>query len=335
MVKTIGSNWAIRFLLIISLVIMGKWALTGSTSEAAPEQIVLKMGHVGSVEDVSHLTALKLAELTKEKTAGRVRIDIYPSSQLGGPRDMIEGLELGTVDIVLEPFARLSAYTPLASIQLIYYMIRDREHAEKVWNGPIGKELFSLVTQKCGILVLTNMWRGTRNITSTKPIHKVEDLKGLKIRVPPFPISIDTWKTLGASPTPLEFNELFMALKQGIVEAQENPIALSFTSGFPEVCKYWVMTNHLAEVNSFLMAKKKFDSFDKDTQKAIYEAGLVAAKFHGDFIDNMNSQYIDKLKKQGNVIINPNVQEFRDKLKGFVNKYPDLQPWYEKIVAVK
>ena len=115
---------------------------------------------------------------------------------------MIEGLGVaGTVDIVLEPFARLSVYTPLASLPLVYYMIADREHAEKVSkNGPIGKDLFSLVTQKCGILVLTNMWRGTRNITSTKPIHKVEDLKGLKIRVPPFPISIDTWKTLGGAP---------------------------------------------------------------------------------------------------------------------------------------
>lgn len=305
-------------------------------TEAQEKPIIMKFGHVGNVESVSHLTSLEFKKAVEEKTDGKVKIDIYPSSQLGGPRDMIEGLEIGTVNFVLEPFTRLQVYEPLANLANILFMIRDRNHGEKVWNGPIGEEFFEIISSKSGIKVMANMWRGTRIITSTKPILDVNDLEGLKIRVPPNPILIEIWKKLGASPSPVEFNELFMALKTGVVKAQENPIILSYTSKFHEIAKYWIMTDHVKQFNSILMSADYFDNLSPDIQNVIKEAGLIAAKFHGDYVDNEIGKFIEKLKDEGVTIIYPgDMDNWQAKLEGFMDNYPDFKPWYEKIVAVE
>ena len=321
--------------IMMVLMIVGLFAFIDG-AEAKKAQIIMKFGHVGAPDGVTHLAAVKFADAVKEKTGGKVKVDIYPSSQLGGPRDMIEGLEIGTTHIVAEPFTRLQVYAPIANVANLLFMIRDREHAEKVWNGPIGDEFFKMLAEKSGIMVVSNMWRGTRVITSAKPVYKLGDLKGLKIRVPPNPMVVALWKALGASPTPIEFNELFMALKQGVVDAQENPVILSYTKKFYEVCKHWSLTHHVKQVNSFLMNKDYFAGLDADVQKAIREAGLIAAKFHGDYVDDQIGNYIQKLKDNGVEIIEPkDMAAWQKRVEGLIDNYPDFKPWYEKIVAVK
>ncbi|GAI05652.1 unnamed protein product, partial [marine sediment metagenome] len=177
------------------------------------------------------------AELVKEKTNGEVEIQVFPSSQLGNQRDLIEGLIFGTLDLTLTSTAVLGNFLPKIAIFDLPFLFRDVKHAYKALDSigmEIGKEL-----EPKGIKLLAFFENGVRHLTNNvRPVRAPEDMKGLKIRVMEQKIYIEMMKALGANPTPMAFGELFTALQQGTVDGQENPVSHIWTKRFFEVQKY-------------------------------------------------------------------------------------------------
>ena len=315
---------------LMSAAVLG-WSVT-----AGATNITMRLGHGQSTKDVIHLAALEFKKSLEEKTHRQVRVLIYPSSQLGKIRDMFEGLRLGTIHAVFDAPSRLANYTPLGDVFKLPYLVETREQAEAMWASKYGQSILSDIAEESGISVVAVAWRGARNITSNREIHAPDDMAGLKIRVPPNDLPVAIFRTLGASPTPMEFNEVYLALQQGIIDAQENPLVTCWTSRLQEVTKYLVLTGHIKDSAGIMMGKDYLDSLPADVRQAVREAAAVAAKFHGDFVEKEDAQYVQKFKDAGVTVIEPDQKKFRAKFNGFVQNYnPKLGEFVAKVHALK
>ena len=164
----------------------------------------------------------------------------------------------------------------------------------------------------------------------------MDEARGLKIRAPNIQMYIKTWQALGASPTPLAITETFTALQQGTVDAQENPVVECYGHGFYDVCDYLILTNHVYGADVFVFNEQYFASLQDDIQTAIEEAALEAAEWRNNVAVEMEKEYVEKFKEKGVTVIEPDVESFRNKLDGFIEReFPDLVPWVDKIKAVQ
>jgi tripartite ATP-independent transporter DctP family solute receptor len=320
--------------LMILCVVMAL-VLVASVQVVAASKITIRLGHGQPTTDVIHLSCLKFKEYLERETNGAVQVVVYPSSQLGSIRDMVEGLRLGTIQAVWDGPARLAVYTELADVFKVPYLLRDREHGEKAWDSEIGKKLFQDIAAESGIEIVTIAWRGARHITSTKPIYDAGDLKGLKIRVPPYAITTESWKALGASPTPMDMNEVYLALQQRVIEAQENAIMTCTSNRLYEVVDYLVLSAHNMDFGCLLMGADYLRDLPQDIQDAIYKAAADAAQFHGDYVDAEEWQALELWRQEGVTIIEPDIDSFRKVLEqqDFVNTY--CANMSEYIVAIQ
>jgi tripartite ATP-independent transporter DctP family solute receptor len=310
--------------------------LSVAPAQAASEQIVMKLALATPAGDIRDLTCQKLAELAKEKSNGRIIVEIYSGGQLGDWRDAIEGLSMGINEIVLESLGTLDAYSDMANIDAVPYLYRDIDHFMKAWYGPIGEKILKTVGDEGNFKLLGPQNRGVRIVTSKVPFKNLAELKGLKLRVPNIQVYIETWKTLGATPTPLAFTETFTAIQQNTVVAQENPIILSYNSSFYDVCKYLIETNHVFSVDLFIFNKKYFEGLPADVQKILTEAANEAAQWHNAEFFRIESDYKKKFQEQGVTIIEPDRAEFIAAFDGFVaRQFPKLVDWAAEIEALK
>ncbi len=219
-------------------------ALSLAFPASAQDVIKLKLGHVAPTDEPYHQAAEKFAELVKKNTGGAVEIQIFPNSLLGGQRELLEGLQLGSVDITLTTAAVLSSFLPKTQVIELPFMFRDSEHVYKVVDGPLAKEIYE-GDEKKKMKVIDTWENGFRIITNiVRPIEKPEDMKGVKIRVMENKMYIEMFKALGANPTPMARGELFTGLQTKVVDGQENPLGQIYTSRFYEVQKYISLTGH-------------------------------------------------------------------------------------------
>ena len=252
-----------------SVICLAVFLVVAGTAAFAAE-FTLKLGHIADPQNPYAQGAVKFTELVKEKTGGAVEIQVFPSSQLGNQRDLIEGLTFGTVDMTLTSTAVLGNFLTEAAVFDLPFIFRDIPHAYKALDS-VGMEICKPL-EKRGIKVLAMFENGVRHMTNNRnPIRKPEDVKGLKIRVMEQPIYIEMMKILGASPTPMAFGELFTALQQGVVDGQENPAAHIYTSRFFEVQKYISLTAHTYSAEPLLVGmgvwSKINDSFQTLTNE--------------------------------------------------------------------
>ncbi|WP_213973964.1 TRAP transporter substrate-binding protein [Tepidanaerobacter acetatoxydans] len=307
-----------------------------SSDNTEESTIVMKLANANPPGDIKDKTALKFAELVNEKTNGKVKIEVYSGGTLGDWKSTIEGLGLGIVQVVIEGLGSLDSWAPIASLSTAPYMLRDAEHFNKVFNDPVGKEFIAEVENQGHFKLIGPMYRGARVVTSTKPFKNVDELKGLKIRVPNTQLMIKIWQALGASPTPLALTETFTALQQGTVDAQENPIIESYGHGFYDVTKYLIRTNHCLGADIFIFNDEYFNSLPQEIQNAIEEAANEAATWRNEMAVNTEEEYIKKFEEKGVTIIEPDLESFQQKLSGFLDDYaPDLVPMAEKIKSIK
>ncbi len=320
------------FILLVILVVFSS-SLVGLSAET---KYVMKLGHSSAPVSIRHQSAEKFAEMAKELSQGRIDISTFPSSQLGSTRDMIDGLRIGTLEICIDPPSRLAVYTEESKLGDIFkmpFVIKSREHGEEVWNSSLGKELFEQLANESDIIILAMAWRGARNITSAVPIRSLSDLQGVKIRVPPYDPPLSTFKELGASPVPIDFNELYMALQQGVVDAQENPIETSYTSRFSEVCKYVTLSEHTKEFDALLMGKKYFESLPDDIQDILIVSARYASNWAGDMIEELEGDFLEKFREDGCEVIElVDIDEWNKKIEDWKWNYaPQINPWMEAI----
>ena len=306
---------AIIVLLTVALV-GGVWC-----DSASSQTWTFKLGNATSPDHAYNIGARKYAELVAQRTGGKVKIDIYPATQLGNERDLIEGLQLGTVDLVVTSTGPVGGFIPKMFVVDLPFLFRDRDHAYHVLDGPVGKELLDAFAVK-EIKGLAFWENGFRQITnSIRPIEKPEDLKGIKIRTMENKIHLATFKAFGASPTPMAWSEVYTALQQGTIDAQENPIAIVYTSKLFEVQKYLALTGHVYSPALLLMSTKAYNSIPPDVQKIMADAARECATFERNLLHDDETKQLEELKAKGMQITVPNKELFRAAAKSVYQEF--------------
>jgi tripartite ATP-independent transporter DctP family solute receptor len=284
-------------LVISSLLAVSALSLTFPA--AAQEAIKLKLGHVAPTDEPYHQAAEKFAELVKKNTGGAVEIQIFPNSLLGGQRELLEGLQLGSVDITLTTAAVLSSFLPKTQVIELPFMFRDAEHVYKVVDGPLAKEIYD-GDEKKKMKVIDTWENGFRNITNNvRPIEKPEDMKGVKIRVMENKMYIEMFKALGANPTPMARGELFTGLQTKVVDGQENPLGQIYTSRFYEVQKYATLSGHTYSPEAVVFSLASWKKIPAKYQEEILKASAEAKKFNRELSAKMDKEYVGKLEEKG------------------------------------
>jgi len=279
---------------------------------ALAQSWTFKLGDATAPDHAYNVGARKYAELVAQRSGNRVKMDIYPATQLGSERDLVEGLQLGTVDLVVTSTGPLGGFVPRMFVVDLPFLFRDKAHAYKVLDGPLGKSLLEPFAAK-GIMGLAFWENGFRNITNNvRPIEKPEDLRGIKIRTMENKIHLASFRAWGASPTPMAWGEVYTALQQKTIDGQENPIAIIYTAKLYEVQKYLALTGHFYSPSPLLMSLKAYNGLPRDIQKIMLDAAIECAAFERNLLRDEEARQIAELKARGMQVTTPDKKPFQD-----------------------
>ncbi len=284
-------------------------------------------------------TATKFADLVKEKSNGSVIIDVYPASQLGNEKDIIDGVEMGTIQFTLAGTAEWAKRVKAMKIFEAPFVYRDRQHLIDFYHSPAGQEVIGKLTDKSGVRSLGFLYYGTRDVTTNKiPAKTPGDLKGAKLRCPDQPLYVETVKAMGANPTPMAFSEVYLALQQGTVDGQENPPTTIVNMKFYEVQKYLIKTGHIIAGVMLWTKDAFFSGLPADVQKIIAEAADEAMAWGNDYAFKQEDGYLEKLGSEyGMTIIEPDKEAFVKAAQPLLDSYE--KQWgpglLEKVRAVQ
>jgi tripartite ATP-independent transporter DctP family solute receptor len=284
-----------------------------SIAVGASAQTKLKWAHVYETTEPYHTAAVWAAGEIKKRTNGRYDVEVFPASTLGKETDINQGLTLGTVDIIYtgQLFAGRT-YGPI-SIGGAPFMFRDFAHWQKFATSPLFTELAEGYRQKSGgnkVVAIT--YYGERHVTSNKAINKPEDMKGLKIRVPDAPLYTMFPRAVGANPTPIAFAEVYLALQNGTVDAQENPLPTIDAKKFYEVQKFIVLTGHITDALLTIVAGGTWSKLSPADQKIFDEVLKEAAKRASHEIVEIEKKMAAEFEKRGKTVVRVDRKPFRD-----------------------
>lgn len=282
-----------RFIIFIFILVL----LFFGTSDA---KIILKAGHISPKESNEGKGADKFVELVAKKTNKEIVIEMYPSEQLGKAVAMIDSTIIGNQDIYIGGNVEFERFSPGLKVLGLNYAVRDQQHFRKILNSPIWKEIFVDPLDKIGLKVLDSDWeRGPfRVLVSKRPVRSAEDLKGLRLRIAPLDTWRRSWTALGCNVVVLPWTDVYLGLKQGIVEAVTCPFDLLYSMKFTEICKYVARTDEYWGLLTVVMNKKKFESIKPEWQKALIEAADEAGKYYMELGEKSVKEDLDKMKKE-------------------------------------
>ena len=242
-----------------------------SCGRASKPAYVFTIGHVANEDHTWHRAALYMDSILNIRSSGKIRMQVYPSEQLGKEIELIRSIKAGIADMTITA-GTLQNWVSIAAFSDMPFLLRDTTHLQRFVDGDLGKLLEQQITDKTGLMPICYFQRGPRYLTSNRPIKSPEDLQGIIIRVPNVPSYVVAWEALGAKPTPMAFSEVFTSLQQGTVEAQENPLAMISSANFSEVQDYCNLTGHVISWGYVVVGAKKFRSMPEDYQKLFLEA---------------------------------------------------------------
>lgn len=277
----------------------------------ATAQTKLKWAHVYEVAEPYHTEALWAAEEIKKRTSGRYEIGVFPASQLGNENQINEGLGLGTVDIIYTGVAFAGAIHKSIAITNAPFVLRDFDHFMAYRSSPLFRQIAKGYEDKTKHKVITLTYYGQRMVTANKEIRKPEDMKGMKLRVPPAPLFLMFTKSVGANATPIAFAEVYLALQQKTVDGQENPLPTIMAKKFYEVQSHIMLTGHITEslltiVGSHVWPKLS-DADKKVFEEVLSEAALKATKQ----IRESEQKLAEEFRKLGKTVVEPDRAAFR------------------------
>ena len=276
-----------------------------------------------SVPD-SHPYALgmnKIGELVSEKTSGAVTLDVFNNSQLGSERDLIEGLQLGSLQMTCTSSAPLAGFTDAFLVFDLPFIFETSEQARAVMDSEVGMEILHSVDEQ-GLKGLAWFENGFRNVTNNvRPITVPDDLKGIKIRTMENQMHMAAFQIMGADPTPMAMGDVFTALQQGTIDAEENPVPIIATNKFQEVQKYLSMTGHLFSPTPVFIAKDYFEALPAEYQTAVQEAATEAAPYQREQIDEQNVSGLEELTNDGMEANEPEKAPFQEATAPLYDEY--------------
>ncbi|MFT3812480.1 MAG: TRAP transporter substrate-binding protein [Acidovorax sp.] len=263
----------------------------------------VKLGYALAVNSHYGAAAQAWADTVEKGTSGAFKFKQFPASALGGEREMVEGLQLGTLEAVAVSTGSLSNFVPDVGVVDIPFLLRDTQHARAVLDGAFGQALLDKFKAR-GLIALAWGEQGFRHLTNNKhPVQKVDDLKGLKIRVTENPVHITAFKTLGAAPTPMSWPEVIGALQQGIIDGQENPISVLASAKLWQVQKYLTLTAHVYAPVALIVSPAFWNGLT-DAQKATFaqgaKAGALASRA---FVDAVEKKGVEEAKSHGMQVV--------------------------------
>lgn len=278
-------------------------ALFGLGVASVQAQTVLKIGYATSQTSHYGVGSTVFCDDIEKGTQGRYKCQQFPNSALGGEREMIEAVQLGTLDVVNTSTGPVGNFVPEVKIVDIPFLFRDYDHARKVMDGPIGQDILTKFPSK-GLVALSWTENGFRHMTNNKrPIVKPEDAAGLKMRTMENKVHMDGYRAFGIQPTPMAFPEVFGALQQGTVDGQENPIPVILASKFSQVQKYLSLTGHVYSPALLITSPRVMNKLSDADKKVFYDAAKHAAVEQRKKVNEDEANGIAQLEKEGMTVV--------------------------------
>ena len=282
--------------------------------------IVLRAAHTNAVGEPQDEGLKILKAKLEAATGGKATIEIFANGVLGNELQLIEGMALGTVDMVVPSNAAFTNFVPEMRIFDMPFLFKDMDHMSRVITGPVFEEL-KVPAQKKGFELLAIYSSGIRHIMTKEPVTKIEDLKGLKIRTMQNPIHLEAFKAFGANATPMAYNELYGALQTGVVDGAEAANTNYSAQKFYEVAKNWAMVGWLNLTAPVVISEKKFQSLPPDVQAALVKAALKSAIEERKIVVKTDQPLLDGLKAHGVHVTHPDAAPFRKAAKPVYDKF--------------
>lgn len=310
--------------------------LAPSGAAGGTNKVTAKLSHFFPTTTPFHTAAQKLAELAAQKSGGTLDIQVFPAGQLGDDKAQFEQVRLGGVQMALGSSGILAQTVPTFDVFEAPYLFDDHNHFAKVIRSPIRQELSERLIKAAGVRVAALGFGGFRNVFTKKPVGSLADMKGLRIRTPEIPVYVETFKALGASPTPLPYLEVYLALQQGTIDGAENPLSSGTDQKWPEVVKFVALTRHQATGQSFQVNERWYQGLSPDVRKAIDESCLEASEYLGTLMVERDAKFETVLKQAGVTITAMDMEPLRKAVaevpKKFEAKWGDF---YQKIRGMK
>ncbi|KHF39513.1 DctP family TRAP transporter solute-binding subunit [Halalkalibacter okhensis] len=299
-------------------------ATANSSSQDSPEQesISLQLGHALSEGTPAADLILEMAGTVHDKTDGRINFDIFPNSQLGSETEMLEQVRLGTMESAAIMVGSMQALDMRMAIEDLPYMWKDVEHARAAYEGEFGEYLANVMDEQ-GMTKVSYLEWGFRHVTNNKkPIVTPEDMEGMSIRVAETSLRVDAFEQLGAMPTVMAFSEVYGALQQGALDAQENPLANIVAPKFDEVQDYLSLTGHFYNTVMMVIDNDTWEKISPEDQQVILDEGDRISKELQLINNDSEDDYLEELAKRG-MIINDDVdtEAFREKMMPVYDKW--------------
>lgn len=298
----------------------------------AAAQTVYKLGVTSPPTNPEVVAAQKFADLVKEKSGGKYRIDVLHSGQAGGEREIAEGLQVGTMHFAVLA-GILQNFDPALMILEWDLLFKNNDHVRAAMNGEVGEKISQRLIEKVGARKLATFMRTPRLLTTSRPVNSLEDLKGMKIRVPEMAARIAIWEALGARPTPMAFPEVVPALQLGTIDGQENPIGLITSAKIHEAVKYLANTRHLYGFMLLLSAEPVWQKLPDADRKMMLEAAAEAAVFNDKLVEESEAQLFKEASSKMEVTT-PDIAPWRAAAANIYRNFADVEGFTELYEAI-
>ncbi len=321
----------------LGLIAAAVLATTALTAGNALAQQKLKWAHVYETSEPYHTQSVWAAEEIKKRTNGKFDITVHPASSLGKETDINQGMALGTIDMIISGPSFAARSYPRLGIAYYPFIFRDADHLLAYSKSPVFNEMIEGFRAKTGIQILAYTYYGARHTTAQKPFTDCAGMKGLKIRVPDVPAYTATPRACGANPTPIAFAEVYLALQNGTVEAQENPLTTIEAKKFYEVQKAIMLTGHIVDGLTTQVAPHIWSKLTDAEKKIFSDVALEAAARATDQIKKREAELVDEFKKKGLNVVTVNRKSFSDAVlkTATVESMGFDKKDYDRIVSVK
>ncbi len=307
------------------LILMGCLVVGLAATGEAAAKVALKLGTILPADNILTLNAQEFAKKVNERSKGEVVVVVYPNSQLGNERDLMEGLQLGTVQMAEVSGGVMSTFAPETGVFSLPFIFRDWNHLDKVLKNPaVVSKLDEITLKKTGIRTLGWMEQGFRvTLTTKKPINALKDFEGLKIRLPEDKVLIRTFQLVKAAPTVIPWGEVYTSLQTGVVDGMESTTPAMYTMKFYEVANYVAETNHQHSVVGFLISDKLFQSLSKAAQEVVQQAARETMESNYQQEQGEAQQSLNLLNAKVKQSTKPDIKPFQEAVQPVYKEFAD------------
>lgn len=323
-------------LLIGALVVTMIFSLTGTV---LAKKYVLKLGILSAAGGLEDQAVQKIAAVAAEKSGGQLEVQVFPAAQLGNFVSQMESLAMGTQAMLWGDLGWLGNFVKDYQIQIMPYAFRSQAHLDKFMDSQLALNLEKQLEGKGYLLLSKHAYQLPKVTVSKKPIFSPDDLKGIKMRLPEWPIAMKAWEALGTNVTIVSWGEVYLALAQGVADAMECGFEFIYPAKFNEVAKYITRTNHLFGCRGAIIGKVSYGKLPAEMQKALKEACLAGEKHYNTLVEQARVEHTKKILASGANIIEVNTIPFMEKVLPIVDTLENEGFWskgfYQKIQEIK